>query len=133
MLAVVQAVAAQVGAVSKKGLEECVRVCYGRFWAFLGLLAVLAVNLLTLAADLEGGGAALQLLTHIDYRWWLVPLGGGTVALLIFGNYHSIEREMCIRDSPLRCRRSCESRSSRPECWCWVRRPPRPDPCPCAR
>jgi Mn2+/Fe2+ NRAMP family transporter len=92
MLAVVQAVAAQVGAVSKKGLEECVRVCYGRFWAFLGLLAVLAVNLLTLAADLEGGGAALQLLTHIDYRWWLVPLGGGTVALLIFGNYHSIER-----------------------------------------
>jgi Mn2+/Fe2+ NRAMP family transporter len=92
MLAIVQAVAAEIGAVSRKGLEDCVRYRYGAFWASLALLTVLAVNVLTLAADLEGGGAALQLLTHVDYRWWIVPLGAGTVALLVFGNYRGIER-----------------------------------------
>ena len=92
MLAIVQAVAADIGAVSRRGLEECVRVRYGTFWATLALAAILAVNVLTLAADLEGGGAALQLLTHADYRWFVVPLGGATLALLVLGNYRGIER-----------------------------------------
>jgi len=92
MLAVVQAVAAQVGAVSQKGLEDCVRAHYGRGWAFMALAALLAVNIITLAADLEGGGAALALLTHIDYRWWLLPLAGLTVLMLVVGRYSSIER-----------------------------------------
>lgn len=56
MLAVVQAIAAQVATVSRKGLEDCVRSTYGRLWALLMLGAVLAVNVLTLAADLGGGG-----------------------------------------------------------------------------
>ena len=92
MLAVVQAIAAQVGAVSKKGLEDCVRSNYGRGWAFAALAALLVVNILTLAADLEGGGAALALLTHVSYTWWLIPLGAFSVALLIFGSYAAIER-----------------------------------------
>jgi Mn2+/Fe2+ NRAMP family transporter len=92
MLAVIQTIAAQVGAVSRKGLEDCVRANYGRGWAFAVLACLLAVNVLTLAADLEGGGAALGLLTHVHYTWWLLPLGALCGAMLIFGNYSSIER-----------------------------------------
>jgi Mn2+/Fe2+ NRAMP family transporter len=92
MLAVVQATAAQVGTVSKKGLEDCVRSAYGRVWATIALAALLVVNVLTLAADLEGGGAAMQLLTTVDYRWWVAPLAALTVIVLVFGNYRSIER-----------------------------------------
>lgn len=92
MLGVIQAIAAQVGTVTKKGLEDCVRSAYGRWWAFAALAALLIVNILTLAADLEGGGAAMQLLTSVDYRWWLAPLGTLTVIVLVFGNYRSIER-----------------------------------------
>jgi Mn2+/Fe2+ NRAMP family transporter len=55
MLAVIQTIAAQVGVVSKRGLEDCVRAHYGRGWAIAALASLLAVNLLTLAADLEGG------------------------------------------------------------------------------
>ncbi len=60
MLAVVQAVAARVGAVSKRGLENAIHERYGRTLALLALLAVLAVNLLTLAADLEGAAPRLR-------------------------------------------------------------------------
>src|ERR1700684_1945029 len=83
MLAIIQAIAAQVGVVSKKGLEDCVRAQYGRGWAAAALASLLAVNVLTLAADLEGGGAALALLTHVHYTWWLVPLGAVTGPVLI--------------------------------------------------
>jgi Mn2+/Fe2+ NRAMP family transporter len=92
MLAVIQAIAAQVGAVSKKGLEDCVRHAYGPLWALVALAALLIVNILTLAADLEGAGAAMHILTGVNYRWWLLPLGAFTVAMLVYGNYRTIER-----------------------------------------
>jgi Mn2+/Fe2+ NRAMP family transporter len=92
MLMVIQAIAAQVGTVTKKGLEDCVRSAYGRFWAFAALAALLVVNVLTLAADLEGGSAAVEMLTGIAYRWWVAPLGVLTIAVLVFGNYRTIER-----------------------------------------
>src|ERR1035441_7341238 len=92
MLAVVQAISAQVGVVMNIGLENAVRRHYGKFWALLALASVLIVNLMTLAADLEGGGAALSMLIHIDYRWFVVPLGVGSGFMLIFGNYKKIQR-----------------------------------------
>src|SRR6202163_230365 len=92
MLAVIQAIAAQIGTVTKKGLEDCVRSAYRRAWAIVALAALLIVNVLTLAADLEGGGAAMHMLTNVDYRWWVAPLGAASVIVLVFGNYRSIER-----------------------------------------
>jgi len=92
MLAVVQTVAARLGAVSKRGLENAIRARYGRPLALLALFAVLAVSLLTLAADLEGGGAALQVMTGIDYRWFVVPLALITAAALVFAHYDAIAR-----------------------------------------
>jgi Mn2+/Fe2+ NRAMP family transporter len=92
MLAAIQAIAAQVGVVSRKGLEDCIRLQYGRGWALTALGALLFVNVLTLAADIEGGGAALQLLTQIDLHWFLLPLGLLAFGLLTFGKYNLIER-----------------------------------------
>jgi Mn2+/Fe2+ NRAMP family transporter len=63
MLSVVQVVSASVGVVCKTGLEDAIRARFGRLWATVTLLLILAVNVLTLAADREGGCAALQLLT----------------------------------------------------------------------
>jgi Mn2+/Fe2+ NRAMP family transporter len=92
MLAIVQAISSQIGAVTKQGLEDIVRRRYGRVAAVTVLLAMFVVNVLTFAADLEGGGAALQLLGGVDYHWWIVPLAAASVALLIFGSYTRIER-----------------------------------------
>ncbi|MDP9110073.1 MAG: divalent metal cation transporter [Candidatus Eremiobacteraeota bacterium] len=92
MLAVVQAISSSVGAVTRKGLERVLRERYGPAVALLALTTVLAVNVLTLAADLEGGGAAVQILTGLDYRWFVAPIAGLAAAALIFGNFAKVQR-----------------------------------------
>jgi Mn2+/Fe2+ NRAMP family transporter len=92
MLSVVQAISAQIGLVTNTGLETVVRKRYGKGWALLALLSVLIVNLMTLAADLEGGGAALSLLINLDYRWFIIPLAALAGFMLILGNYKEIQR-----------------------------------------
>lgn len=90
MLIVVQTISAAVGTVCRKGLEDIVRQHYGRGWALLVLAAVLAVGLLTLAADLSGGAAALSLLTGVPYQWFVLPFALAVGALLVYGNYEAI-------------------------------------------
>lgn len=92
MLVVVQVISATVGVRTRQGLEDVVRVHYGRVWAFVMLLAVLAVIVITLAADLAAGAAAISLLSGKDYRYFIAPFALGVAALLVWGSYHQIER-----------------------------------------
>ena len=92
MLATIQAISGRVGAVCGEGLETIVRNRYGRGVALVVLLCVFLVNQLTLAADLEGGSAALQLLSGFDYRWFAIPLAALTAGTLVFGNYRAVQR-----------------------------------------
>lgn len=92
MLAAVQAISGRIGAVCGEGLETIVRSRYGRRVALVVLVAVFVVNQLTLAADLEGGGAALQLLSGFDYRWFVAPFAVLTAATLTFANYRIVQR-----------------------------------------
>ena len=92
MLAIVQTIASRVGAVSKKGLEDCIGDAYGRGWALFVPAAILIVNVLTLAADLEGGAAALHVLTGVDYRWFVIPFAALVAALLVFAKYAGTQR-----------------------------------------
>ena len=91
-LAVVQAMSGRIGAVCGEGLETILKTRYGRRAALVVLLAVFIVDQLTLAADLEGGGAALQLFSGVDYRWFVVPLALTTAVTLTFANYHVVRR-----------------------------------------
>lgn len=90
MLAVVQLVATQVGAVTGRDLVRLATKRYGQRWAALLLVSVLAVNVLTIAADLEAGAAAVGLLTHTDWRWFVLPLGAVVVGLMCAGTYHRV-------------------------------------------
>lgn len=92
MLIIVQIISAAVGVVARRGLEDAVRVRYGRRWALVPLVLVLAVNLITLAADLEGGSDALSLLTGIPYLWFVVPFAAGVGAFLVWGSYSAMQR-----------------------------------------
>lgn len=92
MLMMVQTVSATVGVCTRTGLEDAIRSRYGRLWSLVALVCVLAVSVLTLAADLEGGGAALGLLTGWSYQWFIVPFAVAVGALLTWGSYAGLQR-----------------------------------------
>lgn len=92
MLAVVQSMAAHVGAVRKHGLETIVKRTFGMWPALVLLAPLVVVNLFTLCADLEGGSEAVSLLTGADRRWFALPIAVSSAFLLIRGNYTSVRK-----------------------------------------
>jgi Mn2+/Fe2+ NRAMP family transporter len=92
MLLVVQVVSARLGLVSRKSMEGLIRERWGNGWAVLAMALVLIVNLFTIGADLEGGAAALGLLTRLDWKWFVLPLAALLGALLTFGTFKQVER-----------------------------------------
>src|SRR5256885_1182516 len=73
MLAAVQAVASHVGLFGRGGFQELVRGRFGARWAALLLVSLLAVNTLTIGADLEAGAAALGLMLRAPLAWFVIP------------------------------------------------------------
>lgn len=92
MLAVIQMISAHVGVAARHGLQSAVRHTYGRGWGFVLLVSVLAVNAITIGADLEAGAAALGLLFGIDFKWFVLPLAAVLLAILIWWSYDLIQR-----------------------------------------
>jgi Mn2+/Fe2+ NRAMP family transporter len=90
LLGVVQTIAAQVGSVSHNDLQSLTLQRYGRRVAAVLLVAVVVVNLVTIAADLQAGAAGIGLLTGVDSSWLVVPLGCALVGLLLVGKYNSV-------------------------------------------
>jgi Mn2+/Fe2+ NRAMP family transporter len=68
LLGVVLTIAAQVGAVARDDLQSLTRRRYGRGPAAALLVSVVAVNLVTIAADLQAGAAGVGLLAGVDPR-----------------------------------------------------------------
>jgi Mn2+/Fe2+ NRAMP family transporter len=94
MIAAVQVISTHVGTVSRRDLQTAVTDAYGRSWRWCLLVSILVVNLVTIGADLEGGAAAIGLITGLDWRWFVVPLSLALLALLIVGRYHQLERSL---------------------------------------
>jgi Mn2+/Fe2+ NRAMP family transporter len=92
LLASIQIISAQVGVVTEDGLQSIVRRTHGHRWGLVLLISVLAVNLVTISADLQAGAASLGLIFGVSWQWFILPFGLGMLALLIFGSYQALER-----------------------------------------
>jgi Mn2+/Fe2+ NRAMP family transporter len=92
MMASVQTIASTVGVTSGKDLQSLIREHFGPAGTWSALVFLVGVNVVTLAADLEGGAAALGLLTHINWRWFPLPLALAVAGLLLLGNYEWVRR-----------------------------------------
>src|SRR5262245_6893921 len=69
MIAVIQMISTQVGSTSGRDLARAVVERNGRVLRWSLLSSILAVNIVTIAADLQGGAAAIGLLLDSDWRW----------------------------------------------------------------
>ena len=90
LLGVVQAIAAQVGAVGRNDLQSLASKRYGRRVAVVLLVTVVVVNAVTIAADLQAGAAGVGVLTGVDPRWVVAPMGLCLFGLLLVGRYDEV-------------------------------------------
>lgn len=90
LLGVVLTIAAQVGAVARDDLQSLTVKRYGRAVAAVFLVSTVAVNLVTIAADLQAGAAGIGLLAGVGTRWLVVPLGAAVAGLLLVGRYAQV-------------------------------------------
>ncbi len=90
LLGVVMTIAAQVGVVARDDLQSLTLKRYGQGAAAVLLVSVVVVNLVTIAADLQAGAAGIGLLTGVDSRWLVAPLGAALVGLLLVGKYGQV-------------------------------------------
>lgn len=92
MFAVVQIIGTHVATIAREGLQSAIRRRYGIWVAMCSLICIVGVNIITYAADLEAGAAALNLLTPIPYAWFLIPISVAVLCLLIFGSMDRVRR-----------------------------------------
>ncbi len=90
LLAVVLAIAAQVGLAARDDLQTLALRTYGRGVAAVLLVSIVVVNLVTIAADLQAGAAGIGLLAGVDPRWLVLPFGLALAGLLVFGRYQQV-------------------------------------------
>lgn len=93
VLGVTQVIATRVGAATGTDLQTAAVRRYGRRWAGLLLVSVVAVNVFTIAADVDAGASALGSLLSVDSRWLVVSLAlllGGVLAASSFRSLHTI-------------------------------------------
>ena len=92
MIVVVQTIAATIGAICPTSIQGAVRRHYGLTWALAALVAVVAVNLMTLTADLEAAAESLRLLTGVPRTYFVLPFAGVVAWLLVSRSYLRVER-----------------------------------------
>lgn len=91
-VAIVQEMAARMGAVTGKGLSDLIRESFGVRWTLVAVAAILVANGFTVIADFAGVGASLHLLFGLP-NYLTIPL----IALFLWvlvtrGSYNVVER-----------------------------------------
>ena len=91
MIAIVQSIAASVG-TSQSSIQVAIRRRYGLALALAALILVVAVNIMTLAADIEAGAESLKLLFGAQREVFVLPFALVVGWLLLTHSYARIER-----------------------------------------
>ncbi|MGW1073050.1 NRAMP family divalent metal transporter [Streptomyces sp. NPDC002537] len=94
VIAVIQSMATRVGMAGRLDLQEAVTAIHRPALGRLLLGSILAVNIVTVAADLEAGATALGLLTGQDWHWFAAPLSLALLAAVLLLGYHVLQRAL---------------------------------------
>ncbi|MGB6984411.1 MAG: divalent metal cation transporter [Candidatus Aquilonibacter sp.] len=95
MIAIVQSIAASVG-TSQLSIQGAIRRHYGLALALAALILVVAVNIMTLVADIEAGAESLTLLFGPPRALFVLPFAFVVGWLLLTHSYARIERILSL-------------------------------------
>ncbi len=88
----VQYTCAKIGRVTRTGLAEVLREHYGRPVAMIATLVLIVANLALIAADLVAIGSGLELMTGINWIWFVVPVAALLWYFTVFRNFETLKK-----------------------------------------
>lgn len=92
LMIAVQDMSARIGAIREEGLGLTIQRIFGRRWFAIVLATLTITNVATIGADLAGISAALQLLTGLNLRWFIIPSALLVLYVQIFWSYHKFAK-----------------------------------------
>jgi Mn2+/Fe2+ NRAMP family transporter len=96
MLAIVQILSTRLAGITRKGLQAAIRDRYGKIVGIVSMAAIVAVNLVTIGADLQAGAASLELMTHLSAQIWALPIALLLGVLLSVGSFNRVRYVFAI-------------------------------------
>ncbi|MGE5293427.1 MAG: NRAMP family divalent metal transporter [Solirubrobacterales bacterium] len=92
LMIAMQTMSARIGLVSGRDLAGALREHYPRWVLWLSAGLLLVANSVSIAADLDGITAGLELLTGVSSIWFILPVVAFILGMLAFSSYASIAR-----------------------------------------
>lgn len=96
MLYYLEDMSARLGIVGKHGIGRVLCRRYGTAAAFVIVIPTLVSNVITIGADLSGTAVAVQLLTGVQWVWWVIPIAALLGVLLVGASYKVVSRVLLI-------------------------------------
>ena len=92
----VQYACAKLGRITQQGLADIMREHYGRRVAIPAVLALLIANIALITADLVAISSGLEILTHIAWPWFVVPVALVLWYLVLYSNFNILKRIFAV-------------------------------------
>lgn len=96
MLIAVQSMCAKLGDVQRKGLSVILREQFSPGLSWVAAIILIISNVFTIGADILAIAAALELVTHIDLRYWVLPVTVVVWYVVLFLDYTKIRKILLV-------------------------------------
>ena len=87
---------AKLGRVTQKGLADILREHYGAWAAAFAAIVLIVANAALIAADLVAIGSGFELLTHINWVWFIVPVATILWYLTVYRNFELLKKVFIV-------------------------------------
>ena len=88
----VQFACAKIGRISQEGLAEILREHYSRGVAIIAACILILANIALIAADLVAIGSGLELITHVSWVWFVLPVGAILWYITVYRNFETLKK-----------------------------------------
>lgn len=92
MLIAVQSMCAKLGDVQRRGLSVILREQFSPVISWLATIILIISNVFTIGADILAIAAALELITNLDFRYWVLPVTVVIWYIVLFLDYTKIRK-----------------------------------------
>ncbi len=92
MYQAVEYTCAKIGRVTKMGLDDVLRTHYSHWAAIFAAVVLIIANVALIAGNLVAIGSGLQLITGVNWAWFVIPVAVILWYITVFSNFNMIKK-----------------------------------------